>query len=197
MENLSERDLRYINTGKRALELEGERLRRDIVSQRDQYAQEQRERQKIRNAALMSADLHLLTSSFADEHSARVKSPSENITSTERDDVNLKESSAPHARDAEMTVTEKTYVERSSSQLRGDSISFLSLEEINNSLNELQGGGGNRGEIKELTADRTLSPYEEQEKELEQRVERLRKIASTVRERNPIAEGERKNVESR
>ena len=197
MENLSERDLRYMNRGKRALELERERLRRDIVSQRDQYAQEQRERQRIRNAALMSADLHLLTSSFADEHSARVKSPFENITSAERDEVNLKESSAPHERDAEMKVTEKTDVERSSSQLRRDSISFLSLEEINSSLNELQGGGGKSDEIRELTADRRLSPYEEQEKELEQRIERLRKIASTVKERNPIAEGERKNVEQR
>lgn len=39
MENLSDRDLRYLNRGKRALELERERLRRDIVSQRDQYAQ--------------------------------------------------------------------------------------------------------------------------------------------------------------
>ena len=85
----------------------------------------------------MSADLHLLTSSFTDEHSTRVKSPSENITSTERDEVNLKESSAPHAPDAEMKVTEKTDVERSSSQLRGDSISFLSIEEIRIIVHEI------------------------------------------------------------
>lgn len=122
MENLSERDLRYMNRGKRALELERERLRRDIVSQRDQYAQEQRERQRIRNAAVMSADSHLLTSSFADEHPTRVNTPSENVTSIERDKVNLHESSASHARDAEMKVTD---TERSSSQMRGDSISFF------------------------------------------------------------------------